>query len=58
MKALKHFKHLLVNVGNSRIIKYQKKIQAIKNQKKNRQTLYQLLNNQNNISGDSFSNNF
>ena len=58
MKALKHSKRPLVNVGNSRTTKYRKKIQAIENQKKNGQTLYQLLNNKNNTGGGSSGNNF
>ncbi|CAG8634120.1 13119_t:CDS:1, partial [Funneliformis caledonium] len=58
MKVLKHSKRPLVNVGNSRTTKYRKKIQAIENQKKNGQTLYQLLNNKNNTGGGSSDNNF
>ncbi|CAB4391219.1 unnamed protein product [Rhizophagus irregularis] len=43
METLKKFKHPLVNLGNSCITKYRKKIKASENQKKNRQTLFQLL---------------
>ena len=43
METLKKSKRPLVNVGNSRITQYRRKIQALENQKKNRQTLFQLL---------------
>ena len=43
METLKLSKRPLVNLGNSRTTKYRQKIQALKNQKKNGQTLFQLL---------------
>src|SRR3954469_17224667 len=43
MKTLKMSKRPLVNLGNSRTTKYRRKIQALKNKKKNGQTLFQLL---------------
>lgn len=43
METLKKFKRPLVNLGNSRTTKYRKKIKALENQKKNGQTLFQLL---------------
>ncbi|EXX64275.1 hypothetical protein RirG_144340 [Rhizophagus irregularis DAOM 197198w] len=43
METLKKFKRPLVNLGNSRTTKYRKKIKASENQKKNGQTLFQLL---------------
>ena len=43
METLKLFKRPLVNLENSRTTKYRQKIQALKNQKKNGQILFQLL---------------
>jgi hypothetical protein len=53
MKALKKSKRPLVNIGNSRTTKYRKKIKAIENRKKNGQTLFQLLKNQDNSDDDN-----
>ncbi|CAB5391009.1 unnamed protein product [Rhizophagus irregularis] len=43
METLKFSKRPLVNLGNSRTTKYRRKIKALENQKKNGQTLIQLL---------------
>ncbi|RIA88324.1 hypothetical protein C1645_739489 [Glomus cerebriforme] len=43
MNILKKSKRPLTNLGNSCIIRYRKKIKALENQKKNEQTLLQLL---------------
>ena len=56
MKELKLSKRPLVNIGNSRTTKYRQKVKALQNRKKNRQTLYQLLNNHN--AGGSSGGNF
>src|ERR1043166_4319076 len=43
METLKFSKRPLVNLGNSRTTKYRRKIKALEDQKKNGQTLFQLL---------------